>query len=158
LITAEDIITNLSYKDLWQFVKSKVELSRVAAEEIRSRRRRGALPMVEGLLPVSSLNRRQKHLYERTLRAMPSKDLEICITDQLLEGWTVFLTGDDDKRLDEKLKKTRGMILTDIEEFGSCRLFIVPLNTQYIGLKLCFDRGLRCVHAIKANGGPRAGG
>ena len=157
MISAEEIIGNLSYRDLYQFVKSRVELSKAAADEIRARRRRGALPLINSLLTPKALNRRQKQLYDRLLKAMPT-DLEICITDQLLEGWTVFLTGDDDRRLNDKIKKTRGMIREDIAEFGSCRLFVVPLTSPHRGLKLCFDRGLRCVHVTKGNGERRPRG
>lgn len=143
------LVTNLSYRDLWQLCRADIELSRIAAEEIRARRRRGVLPLINDLRSAEYLNGRQKYLYGKLCRLITLEKLEIGITEAMVEGWTVFLTGSDERQIDGKLKKTRDMIRQDIEEFGACRLFVVPLNNKHIGLKLCFDRGLKCVHVTK---------
>jgi hypothetical protein len=146
-----ELIANMSYRDLWGIAKARTSYSKSAAAEIRRRRKSGTLPIINSLKTPEIFNDRQNTLYRKLIAYMENiPKVEVAITDSVLDsGWIVYLTGKDDKFLNAKIKMTANMIKNDVEEFGSCRLFIIPITKEYDGLKLCYDRGLRCVFPME---------
>lgn len=139
-------LPSMPYSDLWNLWQAKISISSHVAEEIKTRRRNMALPVIADLQTESVLNPRQALLYRQLKKAMFNLNVDIMLTTSMLDGgWVVYLTGDDDALISKKLCMTRDMIEEDVREFGQCRLFAVPITKEYTGLKLYFDRGLKCV-------------
>ena len=127
-------------------VEYHTSVSREAAEEIRNRRKAGILPFIEGTTSPVAMLERQNDIYLMLSKELKHIGVEIIFPySQINGGWIVYLTGDNDILLAEKVIRTRNMINQDIKEFGSCRIFAFPVEKDYVGIKIHFDRGLRCV-------------
>lgn len=145
-----DLIPQLPYKDLWSMVEYHTSISREAAEEIRTRRKSGMLPFIEGTTSPAPMLERQNGIYLMLSRELRRVGAEAVFPySQVSGGWVVYLTGDDNILLAEKVVRTRDMINQDAKEFGSCRIFAFPVDRDYVGIKLHFDRGLRCVYPLE---------
>jgi len=149
----EEKLKALSYRRLYDIVKGHKEGYIEAAEEIRQRRRNKELPRVSTHNEYK-LRDNQKRIEKRLLLALtgdPSvweKDgIEIFyVAYRARGGWVVYLTGDDMSVIDEKIARTKEMVVKDAKEFGSCRVCLAAIkNNGWDGILVRFDRGLRLV-------------
>jgi len=150
-------LREMSYKDLWGICKARVSISYQAADEIRRRRTMQALPYIENNCGEDSLNPWQKKIFGWLKKSLPRQAQLILTTQYIKGGWVVYLTGQDEEVIKTKIALICKGVREEIKEFGSCRVIVIPYS-KFPGLKISYDKGLRCPYPIKWNEARKEGG